>query len=253
MNFEEWAKGDSVFHKASPQLKVVGAVCFCFTLASCQQLQAVLLGLLLACVGVLVAGIPLRSLLKRMLFVNVFTLVCWLTLPVTVHGTTITHLGFLSISREGIALALLITFKTNGLVLAFITLVGTSSIADLGHGLHRLKMPAKLCLLLLFTYRYIFVIHDEYKRLKRAAVFRNFVPTTSMHTYQTYGNLFGMTLVKGWQRAGRVEDAMLLRGFSGEFRSLSYVGVRFFDWLLLALVLCCLSLVLAVEMGGVVI
>lgn len=252
MDFEKWANGDSIFHRASPQIKIIGAVCFCFGIAACQQMQAVAAGLVLACVGVLMAGIPFGSLIKRLFFVNLFTVVCWLTLPVTVIGTPVAHLGFLSISREGVDMAFLITIKTNCLVLAFVTLLSTSSVADLGHGLRYLKMPQKLCLLLLFSYRYIFVIHDEYKRLKRAALFRNFKPTTSMHTYQTYGNLFGMTLVKGWQRAGRVQDAMRLRGFTGEFISLDYVNIRFTDWLMLGCLLCCTGVVLFLEYGGVV-
>ena len=252
MDFEKWAKGDSIFHRASPQIKITGAVCFCFVIAACQQMSSVLAGLVFVCVGVLLAGIRLGSLLKRLFFVNLFTLACWLTLPVTVRGTTVAHLGFLSMSREGIHMALLITIKTNCLVLAFVTLLSTSSVADLGHGLRRLKMPQKLCLLLLFSYRYIFVIHDEYKRLKRAALFRSFKPTTSMHTYQTYGNLFGMTLVKGWQRAGRVQDAMCLRGFTGKFISLDYTNIRLKDWLLLALLLCCTTIIILLEYRGVV-
>ena len=87
MNFEQWAKGDSVFHGASPQIKIVGALCFCFGVASCQQLQSAVVGLTLACLGVLLVHIPLLSLFKRLFFVNIFTLVCWLTLPVTVMLT----------------------------------------------------------------------------------------------------------------------------------------------------------------------
>lgn len=251
MDFEPWAKGDSVLHRASPHLKIIGAVCFCFAVASCHDIQAVLLGLIVSCLSVLVARIPVAALLKRLLFVNVFTLVCWLTLPVTVTGTEIAHFGFFSISREGFDLALLITIKTNGILLVFISLISTSTVADLGHGLHRLRVPQKLCLLLLFSYRYIFVIHDEYKRLQRAALFRSFKPTTSMHTYQTYGHLFGMTLVKGWKRAGRVQDAMLLRGFSGAFRSLHGSGLRLTDWIILSVVLLVTGLILFFENNGV--
>jgi cobalt/nickel transport system permease protein len=251
VDFEKWANGDSVFHRASPQIKIAGAVCFCFGVAACQQMQSVAAGLVFACVGVLFTGIPLAGLLKRLFFVNLFTAVCWLTLPVTVTGRPVAHLGFLVISREGIDMALLITIKTNCLVLAFVTLLSTSSVADLGHGLRHLKIPQKLCLLLLFSYRYIFVIYDEYKRLKRAALFRSFKPTTSMHTYQTYGNLFGMTLVKGWQRAGRVQDAMYLRGFSGRFISLDYENIRFTDWLLLGILLCGTGFVIFLEYYGV--
>nr|MDA3833291.1 hypothetical protein [Spirochaetales bacterium] len=86
MDFEQWAKGRSIFHGASPHIKIIGALCFCFGVATCQQLHAVLLGLVLACAGLLLSHIPLGSLFKRLAMVNIFTLVCWFTLPVTVHG-----------------------------------------------------------------------------------------------------------------------------------------------------------------------
>ena len=44
---------------------------------------------------------------------------------------------------------------------------------------------------------------------------RCFVPATTLHTYRTYGYMFGMTLVRSWNRATRVHQAMLLRGFDG--------------------------------------
>lgn len=247
MNFEQWAMGDSLLHRASPPFKMVAATCFCFGLASCEQVKAALLGLFFAICGVLLARIPLLPLLQRLVLVNIFTLVCWFTLPITVVGQAVAHIWFLSISAEGLALALLITIKTNALVLAFVVLIGTSSVVDLGHGLRVLKIPQKLCLLLLFSYRYIFVIYDEYRRLKRAAILRSFRPTSSMHTYKTYGNLFGMTLVKGWQRASRVRDAMVLRGFSGEFLVLDTTRACWVDWLLVIVVFCCTGVVLVFE------
>ncbi len=154
------------------------------------------------------------------MLVNGFVLFLWFTLPLTYPGETAFNLGPLGISREGIALAALISIKTNAAVLVLISLIATSSVAALGQALVQLKMPIKLCLLLLFSYRYIFVIHQEYLRLVRAARLRCFKAGTNMHTYRTTGYLFGMTLVKSHHRAHRVRQAMVLRGFQGQFRSL---------------------------------
>jgi cobalt/nickel transport system permease protein len=60
------------------------------------------------------------------------------------------------------------------------------------------------------------VIYQEYQKLLRAAHMRCFSPSTNLHTYRTYGYLFGMTLVKSYNRAHRVQQAMLLRGFNGK-------------------------------------
>ena len=156
-----------------------------------------------------------------MIAINTFTLFLWLTLPLTYGGREFTTMGPLSLSAEGLQLAALITLKTNAIILAIIALLGTSRIANIGHALETLQCPKKLCFILLFSYRYVFVIYQEYRRLVRAAQMRCFVPATTIHTYRTFGYLFGMTLVKSWNRATRVHQAMVLRGFNGQLIPLS--------------------------------
>lgn len=157
---------------------------------------------------------------KRILLVNGFTLFLWITLPLTYGGAHFHHLGPFTVSQEGIHLAARITLKTNTIILTIIALLTTSTIAQLGSALDRMHFPKKLCFLLLYSYRYIFVIHQEYLRLLRAAKMRSFTPKTNLHTYKTYAYLFGMTLVKSYNRAQRVHQAMLLRGFNGRLVSL---------------------------------
>ena len=57
-------------------------------------------------------------------------------------------------------------------------------------------MPGKAVFLLMFTYRYLWVMEEEYLRLKRAAELRGFVPKTNLHTYKTIASLFAMVLVR---------------------------------------------------------
>jgi len=58
-----------------------------------------------------------------------------------------------------------------------------------------------------------------------------------MHTYRTYSYLFGMTLVKSRNRAERVHQAMLLRGFSGKLIPLNPKKPTTADYLFLAVLL----------------
>ncbi|MCK7503788.1 MAG: energy-coupling factor transporter transmembrane protein EcfT [Desulfobacterales bacterium] len=67
-------------------------------------------------------------------------------------------------AREGVELAAQITLKSNAIVLAFMALVATMPLATAGHALHRLRVPDKIVHLLLMTYRYIFVLEQEYQR-----------------------------------------------------------------------------------------
>jgi cobalt/nickel transport system permease protein len=105
-------------------------------------------------------------------------------------------------------------------VLAFIALVATQPIATVGQALGSLKVPNKLVQLLLLTYRYVFVIELEYRRLSRAATMRGFLPGTNLHTYKTYAYMVGILFVRAGLRAQRVHQAMRCRGFDGRFHTL---------------------------------
>ncbi len=212
---ERFARGNSLLHRRDPKVKVIVAAAFITVAAISNSFAVVTLALTLAFLLLIVARLEPLQVGKRLLAANTFTLFLWLTLPLTYGGEELTHLGPLTLSVEGIRLATLISLKTNCIVLGLITLLGTSRIASLGHALEGLHVSRRLCFLLLFSYRYIFVIHQEYQKLTRAAGMRCFVPATTLHTYRTYGYLFGMTLVRSWNRAIRVHQAMLLRGFNG--------------------------------------
>ena len=54
---------------------------------------------------------------------------------------------------------------------------------------------------------------------------RGFQPRTNLHTYRSYAYLAAMLLVRSYDRADRVFQAMLCRGFHGVFYSL-----RTFSW-----------------------
>ncbi|MDA3969743.1 MAG: cobalt ECF transporter T component CbiQ [Desulfobulbaceae bacterium] len=219
MIFEIFSQGNSLLHRTDTRVKIVGAMALTLVIALCQSYYTGLAGLLTGLSLLLVSRLKWRQVLMRLVVVNSFIAFLWLTLPLTYPGDTI-GLGPINLSRQGIELVTLITIKTNGIILIFISLLATSTVAELGHGLEGLRLPTKLCLLLLFSYRYIFVVSQEYQRLARAAKLRCFRPGTNLHTYRTYGHLFGMTLVKSWNRAERVGQGMLLRGFHGRFYSL---------------------------------
>ncbi len=218
---ERFAEGDSLLHRRDPKAKIIAAAALVSVSATSDSFIVAALSLALGFALFFIARLPLRLVLKRLLAINSFTLFLWLTLPLTYGGSEFTTIGPLSLSIEGLHLASLITLKTNAIVLSIIALIGTSRIANIGHALETLHLPEKLCFILLFSYRYVFVIYQEYRRLVRAAQMRCFMPATTIHTYRTFGYLFGMTLVKSWNRATRIHQAMVLRGFNGHLIPLS--------------------------------
>lgn len=231
---ERFARGNSLLHHVSPKVKVTAAALFVAVVAISDSFIVVAAALVFALCLHLFSRLEAVPVLKRLFAANTFTLFLWLTLPITYEGTTIANLGPFSVSREGIVIAALITLKTNTIVLSLIALLSTSPVASLGHALEALHVPQRLCFLLLFSYRYVFVIHQEYLKLARATRLRCFVPSTSTHTYRTVGYLFGMTLVRSWNRASRIHQAMLLRGFNGKLLPLDQPTVDAKDMFFLA-------------------
>lgn len=219
---EEFAHSTSTLHSIDPRVKVIVAFCFVLLVATTKSFSVVAIALSISIALVLLARLPLGIVCKRLLAANSFVFFLWLTLPITYGGEPLFELGPLSFAKEGIALSALITLKTNTIVLAIIALLATSTIASLGHALEGLGLPGRLCFLLLFSYRYIFVIYQEYLKLSRAAQMRCFQPATSIHTYRTVAYLFGMTLVKSYNRGTRIHQAMLLRCFNGHLIPLSH-------------------------------
>lgn len=226
---EDFALGNSLLHSTDPRVKIIVTFFFILVVAITDSFIVVSCALFTALALSFTALLPFRLVAKRLFAANSFILFLWLTLPLTYGGDPIFNVGPFAFSREGITLSALITLKTNTIVLTIISLLATSTIASLGHALEGLGLPGRLSFLLLFSYRYIFVIHQEYLRLVRAAQMRCFQPSTTIHTYKTVAYLFGMTLVKSYNRGARIHQAMLLRGFNGHLIPLSHHKITHTD------------------------
>jgi cobalt/nickel transport system permease protein len=222
---EPFAEGASLAHRLDPRGKIVVAALFAVLIAVSQNYAVALAGLALALLYLLLARLPLKQVIMRLLLVNGFILFLWLVLPLTYPGDAVWRWGPLTVTRQGLIFTGLITLKSNAIIIALIALIATVPVVTLGQALHNLKLPGKLCHLLLFTYRYIHVFEQECRRLVQAMKIRGFRPGTNLHTYRSYANLTAMLLVRSFDRAERVFAAMRCRGFHGTFYSL-----RTFSW-----------------------
>ena len=239
-----FASGDSIIHRLDPRIRLICAGLLTIPTALLLHLDQTLMAFTLGISLIILAKLQLPLVFKRLLIVNIFIMFLWLFIPFSTPGTTAFDLGFFGITNEGIHLATLITLKSNSIVLILMALMGTITVQDLGPAMQQLKIPNKLCHILLFTYRYIFVIHNEYKTMRRAMTARGFKPKTDSHTYKTYAWLVGMILVKSWDRAERVHGAMRCRGFQGKFYSLAAFTTSGKDYIFISL---CLVATIAIQ------
>jgi cobalt/nickel transport system permease protein len=233
----ELAGGDSLIQRLDPRVKIVVVFLFSVVVAVSNRFVVLLLGLALGLSMALLARLPAKQVLVRLVPVNLFIIFLWFFLPFTLQGKPLFSVGPLVGTHEGVLYAARISIKSNTIMAGLIALVASTSLLTLGHAMHDLKLPKKLVHLFFFTYRYIDVIHKEYLRLVNAMKVRGFRPGTNMHTYRTFAYLIGMLLVRSSDRADRVHSAMLCRGFRGNLYSLSAFSLRACDVISLILML----------------
>jgi cobalt/nickel transport system permease protein len=149
--------------------------------------------------------------------VNVAILPLLLTIPITVSGKSVAHLGPLVITDTGAELALQISLKVSALLIFTAALLGPLDEIRMGHALAHLCVPRKLALLLILVYRYLHVAEREYLTLRAAMKIRGFRPKLNLHTFRSLGYLIAMLLLRGSARSWRVLAAMKCRGFQGQF------------------------------------
>ena len=102
-------------------------------------------------------------------------------------------------------------------LLLLILLTNTTRFADLLQGLRRLGCPRILALVLGFLYRYVFVLTEEVMRMRLARECRRVGPAPARAELRLIGSMLGTLLVRSFERAERMYQAILSRGYAGEF------------------------------------
>ncbi|MEE4351311.1 MAG: cobalt ECF transporter T component CbiQ [Desulfatiglans sp.] len=228
--YEDFVAGNSIIHRLDPRVKVVFAAVYSSVVALLSSFPVLITALFVSCLLTVLSRYPVRDVIRRVVVVNGLILFFWCVVPLTFGGESLWDLGPFTIYREGVLLSARITLKSNAIVLAFLSLISSLSLATLGHVLARMGVPTKIVYLLLLTYRYLFVIEREYQRLVRSAKVRGFRPSTTMHTYRTLAYFLGMLFVRASERGERVYQAMLCRGFKGRFHTLQEFSSSPLDW-----------------------
>ncbi|KPJ76084.1 MAG: cobalt ABC transporter permease [Deltaproteobacteria bacterium SG8_13] len=244
---EPFAHGSSIIHRIDPRFKAVFAGALSVATAVSYRFEALFFALGLSLLLVIAARLAMGLVIKKLMVVVGFLLLLWLVLPLTFEGEVFTRIGPVKITRPGLILSAQITLKSLSILMMFIALVTTASLVTLGHAMDRLGIPAKIVHLLLMSYRYIFVIEQEYRRLSRAAAVRGFTPGTNLHTYRTYAYLVGMIFVRAAERADQVYKAMRCRGFNGRFYCLAEFPAHRRNWIFAGLMTISLAVLVLLE------
>jgi cobalt/nickel transport system permease protein len=208
--------GNILVKGISPKFRILLAGTMALSFSFSRDLRTVLLltgyGALLALCGEL----PLRNVVRNLLRIEGVFLCLWCTLPFTSGGASFS-LGGVSLSVEGVRLALLISLKGAGMMLALAGLFGGIPVHMLFQAFQELGFSSKLVGIFHFCFRYLHLLQEERRRLFDAAALRGFRPSLLPRSLATLAFLGANLLIKSYDRSRRVQEALLLRGFQGFF------------------------------------
>jgi cobalt/nickel transport system permease protein len=235
--FDSFPCPDSFLSRLDPRWKLAAIVLAVVATVLLQTVIASAVALTGAVGLALIGRLPAHWLLLRlagmMAFLTLFTV--WLPFLLRDDGV-VWHLGPLSVSWYGTRVGLRVIFKTLAVVTLMLVLLASAPIHVTLQAAHSLRMPGLLVHLALLTYRYVFLLADEFGRLRVAVRVRGYRNRANLHGYRTIGNIAGTLLVRSAERAERVGQAMRCRGFAGRFRSLAQFRTQLVDVLSFAVV-----------------
>ncbi len=218
-DIDKYAHLTSPIHRWDPRVKIAFMGISIFTIATLNQLPAIGISFAFCLSLVLISRLPLSFVTKRLLPVTIFLLPFFIIIPLTMPGETTVKVLAFSFNLDGLTIAARVYFKALSIVMLIIIMMGTAPFSDSLKAMERLKMPAMIVQMILFTYRYIFVFLLELRRMNTGMSSRNFVKKTNLHTVKTMGNFVGVLLVRSFEKAEKIYQAMLSRGYDGTLKT----------------------------------
>jgi len=228
--------GHSALGCLDPRCKLLSLLAFVVIVALLRDLNILIFALAYVLAILAISGVPARHLAGQFVLAIPFALMGALSV-------------YLSAGPESAAAMFL---RISTCVLAILLLSSTTPFFDMLKGLQRLWVPRIFVNLMLFTYRYLFVISDEMGRMSVARKARGASRGRSLLDRAAMKNISstaGMVLVRAHDRGLRMHDALRSRGFDGKIRTLSKYRVGASELLFVAAVLAFCALLLSAEWG----
>ena len=229
---DELGRLDSPINRLDARVKALTTAAFIVAVMSFPRYDvSALMPFFLYPVALMARGrIPARCILRKLLVVAPLALAVGILNPwldrrvVMTIGTHAVTGGWLSLASIALRSALTVS--------AALSLVACTGMHRLCAGLEQLGLPRVFVVQMQLLYRYLFVVAEEGLRMRRAAELRSLGRSTLR--LRTYAALVGHLLLRSLDRAQRVHQAMVARGFEGHIRVLRPTRVRAADLAFLA-------------------
>lgn len=201
---DRWSQGASPLHRRDARAKILTLLVFLVVLATtpANAVAVLMTYVALLTAAILIAGLPLGSVLLRAMAVLPFSLT----------------FGLISWLVGEPLRALALVEKSYLSTVAVLLLAGVTPLPLLLGGLERLGTPRLLVLVAQFLYRYLFVLSEQAQHMRLAASCREGSAGRRRRlNYRAATGALAVLFARSYERAEGIHRAMLARGFSGRF------------------------------------
>ncbi len=203
---------DSWFRTWDARWKFVAVLLMSLAVALLQQLLLLGIAAVLALLLLLLARVPWRELLLRLSVVGLGIAAPLLVLPFT--------------ADNGLERGLVIASRAITIALLGLFVLHTTPFIVLLAALQQLKVPGVLLQIGQLAYRYTFEFFNLFRKVRMAMFCRGFRLQTNTRSYRSMGEALGSLVIRGGTQSEQVADAMLARGFTGRFHTLTVFHTR---------------------------
>ena len=231
-SLEQLSEQNTCIHRRHGLIKMLSALVFIVTVVSFDRYE---IGRLIPYIfyPIVLAGLsdtPWKLLGKRIALALPFVLLAGISNIIFDRTAAFTLFGF-TIS-SGLISFFAICFRTYLCVAAVLLLVAATPFWDLSDQLRRMRFPSVFISLFEMTYRYIGTLLEEASTMYTAYLLRS--PSRKGLEMRHMGSFVGQLLIRSYDRAERVYNAMQCRGYAMRNSAITRTSVTRADWLYLA-------------------
>jgi len=197
--------------------KLVSFIILIFSISFLNNPGSMIFAFIISIIVLILSGIKFRTAVKSLrpplillIFMSPFILL-------TPGVTLIFQWNFLQIYTESLILIYSIAMKSVSIFIVITALLYRAEIPKLMQAMNALGIPGKLVAILISTYRYIYLYMEDLGKLLRAAKLRGFSMRKGFSHMQTSADILLTLLIRSYEQSERVQAAMIMRGYRGEY------------------------------------
>lgn len=233
--FDETAQKNTVIHRLNPSVKLLVSLFYILTVVSFGKYEIMsMIPMTIYPVLVFNLGdIEFLPVFKRTILVLPVILLLGISNPILDKETAVIF-GHVIVSR-GLLSYISLILKSTLSVMCGMLLIATTSVDDLARALGSMHVPKIFIMIFLLTYRYTYVLIEEFSNISTSYSLR--APGQKGINHKLWGTLLGQLLMRTYDRAQSIYSAMCLRGYRGEYyKGENIIHIKDYAYLILWIV-----------------